>query len=909
MNCKLISSSKSISLILILLSAACTPPSTPPSSAESEAEMDSPDAPVTRSPLAHREHDPWFSSIFGGGGYLQNLVPAPSDPRILYTYVDVGGVYRSEDGGLTWRMLHGGLPPGDGYYSVRGLEVHPEHPDWIVIAVGNQWTPRKGVFLSRDAGVSWEKVLEAQVYGNEPHRSMGFIFARDAGNRLHFASAGDGVWISPDHGLTWERTGLEGINVTDLTFAGDGRGWISAQAWTPFNAEPLKGGFYFTEDHGDSWQLLEGPAPDELVVDSDGSLVGIFDAGRILRSADGGLSWQPDSEGLPINPEAARDYTSESRFRAITAGPGFLLLGSSRGTLYRRKTGETLWEKIERREVTELVEGEPWWGRLQPGVWPHFGAALGSITVMPADPDHWWFTDWYSAYETRDAGRTWTQRIDGIEVTVIHHVLANPADPARIHVGMADNAYAQSTDGGTRYRTPKKTFSNIKMLGVSPALPGRLYAVGDERAEWRAEKLWVSTDSGDSWWSAPMQGLPPRAAHSMNSIAVHPENPYELYLGLSGKIGQGGGVYRSVDGGRSFSPVNEGLPEGENLFRHEIWSIGPELVLSASGQLVLASNDAGLLMYFDGTRWRKSATQPAGSPRYLAAAGDHFYAACGAGGLLHSRDGGRSWEKRLEGDVRVVTADPENPLLIAAATVENLHISRDGGETWTRHPLPPQAQVRTLAFGGPRLHAGTAGGGLFWMTHDQTRSLPAEAAPPGPGTLPVREDLAAELPQLEDPAFELPETVRNRWSRWTGSGTGELTWSEASAGGTGGSLQLTASGEAAHTSAGFVFDAVENLFTLSLAWKAETEERLDVELAVRSYQKGQQTAWLTLFRSTEFPETWTEIRRGVQLAPGAERGELVLVLRGQGTVWIDELAVSLPPQIFGTPQTDAEAAD
>lgn len=69
----------------------------------------------------YRDYGAWRSGAFGGGGFLQNIIFAPSDPRMLYTYVDVGGLYRSADGGRTWRMLHGSLPARDGAYSVRGL--------------------------------------------------------------------------------------------------------------------------------------------------------------------------------------------------------------------------------------------------------------------------------------------------------------------------------------------------------------------------------------------------------------------------------------------------------------------------------------------------------------------------------------------------------------------------------------------------------------------------------------------------------------------------------------------------------------------------------------------------------------------------------------------------------------------
>lgn len=101
---------------------------------------------------ASRVYGRWESASFGGGGYIQNVVWCPSSPGRLYAYVDIGGLYRSDDGGASWRMMHGGMPAGDGFYSVRGLWVDPGDANRVIIAVGNQWTANRGIFLSRQSG-------------------------------------------------------------------------------------------------------------------------------------------------------------------------------------------------------------------------------------------------------------------------------------------------------------------------------------------------------------------------------------------------------------------------------------------------------------------------------------------------------------------------------------------------------------------------------------------------------------------------------------------------------------------------------------------------------------------------------------------------------------------------------------
>ncbi|MFQ3671720.1 MAG: hypothetical protein SNJ84_09720, partial [Verrucomicrobiia bacterium] len=207
------------------------------------------------SPVATAKHETtygsWRSSKLGGGGYLGRVVPVPSKPGRLYTYIDVAGCFRSDDDGRTWQMLHGSLPGRLGNYCVRDLNVHPDNPDSLIIAVGTQWAEPEGIYRSTDGGRSWEPVLRARFYGNEDWRWAGLVLARDPRdpNLIYAASAGDGVWRSTDDGQTWEKLGLEGVYPTDFRVDPHNpqRLWLNAAPFAPFGGKPLLGGFYRSE--------------------------------------------------------------------------------------------------------------------------------------------------------------------------------------------------------------------------------------------------------------------------------------------------------------------------------------------------------------------------------------------------------------------------------------------------------------------------------------------------------------------------------------------------------------------------------------------------------------------------------------------------------------------------------------
>jgi len=190
--------------------------------------------------------------------------------------------------------------------------------------------------------------------------------------------------------------------------------------------------------------------------------------------------------------------------------------------------------------------------------------------------------------------------------------------------------------------------------------------------------LWKTVDGGDSW--APVTDGQVRSA-SVGAVAVSESNPDVVYIGMGetcirGNILPGDGVYRSTDGGRTWTHV--GFAESHGIAKIRIHPTNPQIV-------------------------------------YVAAFGK--YSAPGTErGVYKSTDGGRTWRKVLYRDDRTaaidISLDPRNPDVLYAAMWEayrkeyqmssggpgsGLFKSTDGGETWTeitRRPgLPAEGVV------------------------------------------------------------------------------------------------------------------------------------------------------------------------------------------------------------------------
>src|SRR5687768_8835036 len=161
-------------------------------------------------------YGPWESARIGGGGYMLGFAACPADPDRLYAWSGTAGMFRSDDGGTGWRMIHGGLPAGPGANEPRTVLADPRDPGVLVAAVGSEWFPALGLYRSEDGGASWRQAAVARFMGNGPRRWNGPVLARhpQRPDELVAGTAGDGIWRSGDGGRTWRRADGAGLYAT-----------------------------------------------------------------------------------------------------------------------------------------------------------------------------------------------------------------------------------------------------------------------------------------------------------------------------------------------------------------------------------------------------------------------------------------------------------------------------------------------------------------------------------------------------------------------------------------------------------------------------------------------------------------------------------------------------------------------
>ena len=671
---------------------------------------------------AYRRYGDWVSGRIGGGGYLQHIVWSPADHGRLYMSTDVGGCYRSDDGGRSWAMLHGALPPAQAAYQVRGVLAHPKSRDTALFACGNGWGGH-GVYRTTDGGKTFAKTLSADFDGNGDTRSAGPVIVSDPSRptTVYVAAIGSGVHRSDDFGATWAKLGLDGVYPQDLVVdrTDARRLWVVGAKWKDGKAS----GLFLSEDGGRGWKMICADAPSEFVQDPKeaGRLHGLFvSAPQFRLSDDLGRTWR--AYRSDVQPAARGDIRSDGTYMAIASGPDFVLAAGCGGHFYRLACGGELWTRIPRGEVHE----GNWYAGLKQPVEPHFGSALGFVGIEPGRPDHWIMTDWYALYQTYDAGKNWRLSIRGVEMTVQHVVAQDPKHPKRVHAGMADIGYFRSDDGGANFPYWGRHHgisSNIKSISVCAADSDRVYATGPSTWEWMANQTFRSDDGGSSWKRPAQRGLPDlsiKGGARCNTVVAHPSRRDTAYLAVSGAVRPGGGgVYETTNGGDDWTWIGQGLPE-EKLMRHDIWTTGAELAVSPDGSLVASAHDSGrAFRRAPGARsWEEVRIPGRG---YCVFADvlkpGRFFMGRRESGLYRSDDGGRTWRQVSDRPAYMVTSDMARCGRVAFFSGKAAFVSFDGGGTWRETPpgLTFRDPRNSLCFAGDRLVVGTGGSGVFYL--------------------------------------------------------------------------------------------------------------------------------------------------------------------------------------------------
>ena len=687
-------------------------------------------------------------------GVVGALTIAPSNPDVIYAGFDSNdmSVWRSDDAGATWfhvaesahvsgvavkptdsnTVIHGviegdllfsseGGSESDIALSLRGTDNYrfsavayaPSSPETAYSSSsgrreGSQ--DRRGdsaeVYLSSDSGQNWN--LAGICGGCGVFHT---IIVDPSDKNLLYAATVTGVRRSSDGGATWSKnllTRLDGreSEVLGIALKPDSTGHMLAAT--------SERGVFRSDDSGTTWvesnQGLETNMTHKVVYStSEPNVVYLTTHNGVYRSEDGGRNWKHRSDGLvyefvsaiavdPRNADVAYVGTAselhlfhtEHEQEGLHQGEG----------IYKTVDGGLNWFLSDRDiEESNLIVMTPH-PKLPFEMWTAARAGRGGF-VTTAAGGSWLF----SASDAAHYPMVFAYSHSFPSIQYLTSLYPNSefirSDDGgetwqKLGERLRDGVSQQTRDSGL-YNPNKAWRVHSHGLAVAPSDSNIVYvgtisdSAGREDYSLSGAHIFRSKDGGETFTEVT-NGFPTETATSINSIVIHPTNPDIVYLMTSSFESEKGiGIYKTVNGGNEWFSVNNGLDRETNDI--QIDPIDPEILYAAT-----------------------------------------------ANGIYKTVNGGNSWESKSDGLLEGVVGFPErrqrevfdlalnplNPMVLYAAGYMGVYKSKNGGDSWylVNRYLPIYSSRAESAFDHDRVLEIDASGKVIYAivgTREQDR--------------------------------------------------------------------------------------------------------------------------------------------------------------------------------------------
>jgi photosystem II stability/assembly factor-like uncharacterized protein len=474
----------------------------------------------------------WGRENFAGPRYrCHTVLFHPSTRDTLFATITArgtrSGIWRSTNGGATWKQLTNGLPSGDAMGRIS-LAISPSRPSTMYALAENDSDGVLGVFRTTDGGAAWRNVA-GDHFGREDQISYGNTIVVHPTNPDLVLCGGVELHRTVDGGKTWRR-------VTDS-----------------FAPRPTAKNYA----HADHHCLLMPPAKPDLVYD--------LNDGGLDVSTDSGKTWVNRSNGLAVTmfydvdvaqsdggvygggtQDNGTNVTFEDRpdkYLEVDGGDGGWMIVDPQDAQRFYSTSQNM--AITRHRGAQSKDVKPPANRAErEAVWMVF------LDMDPNDSKTI-FAGGLRVWRTRTDGNSWKAVSDILDESPITAVEIARSDSKTIYVGTEKGGIFRSDDGGDSWSGdlsgPVPGFTVTRLF----AHPNDANIVHATIANFGASHVFRSKDRGRTWIDIDQHRLPDVPHHA---IAIPTGKPSTLYV-----CGDAG-VYVSTDAGGTWKNLTRNLP-------------------------------------------------------------------------------------------------------------------------------------------------------------------------------------------------------------------------------------------------------------------------------------------------------------------------------------------------------------
>ncbi|TAK63405.1 MAG: glycosyl hydrolase [Bacteroidetes bacterium] len=662
-------------------------------------------------------------------GRISSIAISPKEPQIWYIGVACGGVWKTTNAGVTWSPIF----DNEASFSIGTISLDPNNPLVVWVGTGENNSQRSvsygdGVYRSEDGGKSWKnmglKKSEHIARILVDPRNSSHVYAASQGPL--WASGGDrGLYKSTDGGVTWKSilTISENTGVSDLVMDPNNPDILYASAyqrrrhvWTLINGGP-ESGIYKSTDAGATWSKLKNGLPSVdmgriglAISPADSRVIyATIEAaqrkGGFFRSSDFGANWEKKSDVIASSPQYYGTIYGDPKVTdRVYLMDVFLRVSDDGG-----KTFTSLGDK------SKHVDNHAMW-------------------IDPSNTNHYIVGCDGGLYESYDRGQNWRYNAH-LPITQFYDVCVDNSMPFYyVYGGTQDN----STLGGPSRTRNSSGITNADWFittggdgfqsRVDPEDPNIVYSESQYGGLVRYDRR-----TGEEFGIQPQ---PEKGAEGLrwnwdSPLIISPHSHTRLYFAANI-------LFRSDDRGDSWKPISSDLTRqiDRNTLpvMGRIWEVdavsknastslyGNCTALSESplqeGLLTVGTDDGLIHITSDGgASWKKFEKFPdvpertyvsrlltsQHSVQTMYATFDNHKNADFKPYVLKSTDAGITWKSIAgnlpeNGPVYAIAEDHVNPNILFVGTEFGLFVTINGGEKWIQLKSGlPTISVRDLA--------------------------------------------------------------------------------------------------------------------------------------------------------------------------------------------------------------------